>query len=258
MTMNDSINYKNQPMFYRHQYKTKTTLVFLHGWGQSMIMMEPFETYFQKDYSTLNIDFPGFGLSAPLNEAWTIYDYANAVEALLEELQIENPIFVAHSFGARVALVLAHRLQPQQMILTGAAGLKPKLSLGTHIKVRAYKLLKIGLRIPVIGPKLIPFKTFFGSEDYKQTQGALRQTFVSVVNEDLGKLLKEIPTSTLLIWGDKDDATPLWMGKTMEKNMKDAALIVFENDDHYAYYHQRIRTIRIIDTFIKQNKEVNQ
>lgn len=256
MTMNESFNFKNQSMFYRHQYKTKTTLVFLHGWGQSMIMMEPFETNFQKDYSTLNIDFPGFGLSAPLNEPWTIYDYANALEALLEELQIENPIFVAHSFGARVALILAHRLQPQQMILTGAAGLKPKLSLGTHIKVRAYKLLKIGLRIPVIGPKLISFKTFFGSEDYRQTQGALRQTFVSVVNEDLGKLLKEIQTSTLLIWGDKDDATPLWMGKTMEKNMKDAALIVFENDDHYAYYHQRVRTIRIIDTFIKQNKEV--
>jgi pimeloyl-ACP methyl ester carboxylesterase len=74
-----------------------------------MIMMEPFETYFQKNYSTLNIDFPGFGLSAPLNEAWTIYDYANALEALLDHLQIKNPIFVAHSFGARVALILAHR-----------------------------------------------------------------------------------------------------------------------------------------------------
>jgi pimeloyl-ACP methyl ester carboxylesterase len=79
---------------------------------------------------------------------------------------------------------------------------------------------------------------------------------VSVVNEDLSKLLKEIQTSTLLIWGDKDDATPLWMGKTMAKNMKDAALIIFEEDDHYAYYHQRVRTIRIIETFIKQNKEV--
>lgn len=254
--MNDSINYKKQPIFFRHQFKTKSTLVFLHGWGQSMIMMEPFEIYFQKNYSTLNIDFPGFGLSAPLNEAWTIYDYANAVEALLDHLNIENPIFVAHSFGARVALILAQRLQPQQMILTGAAGIKPKLSLGTHIKVKAYKLLKIGLRLPVIGPKLIPFKTFFGSEDYKQAQGALRQTFVSVVNEDLNKLLKEIQTSTLLIWGREDQATPIWMGKIMEKNMKDAALIIFENDDHYAYYHQRVRTIRIIEAFIKQNEEV--
>lgn len=254
--MNDSINFKKQPIFFRHQFKTKSTLVFLHGWGQSMIMMEPFEIYFQKNYSTLNIDFPGFGLSAPLNEVWTIYDYANAVEALLDHLNIENPIFVAHSFGARVALILAHRLQPQQMILTGAAGIKPKLSLGTHIKVKAYKLLKIGLRLPVIGPKLIPFKTFFGSEDYKQAQGALRQTFVSVVNEDLNKLLKEIQTSTLLIWGGEDQATPIWMGKIMEKNMKDAALIIFENDDHYAYYHQRVRTIRIIEAFIKQNEEV--
>jgi pimeloyl-ACP methyl ester carboxylesterase len=254
--MTNLYNYQNQPMYYRYHHSVDKTLVFLHGWGQSMIMMEPLESHFQKKYSTLNIDFPGFGLSAPLNEAWTIYDYANALDALLDHLQIKNPIFVAHSFGARVALILAHRLQPQQMILTGAAGLKPKLSIGTHIKVRAYKLLKIGLRVPVVGTKLVPLKTFFGSEDYRQTQGALRQTFVSVVNEDLSNLLKEIQTSTLLIWGDKDDATPLWMGKTMAKNMKDAALIIFEEDDHYAYYHQRVRTIRIIETFIKQNKEV--
>jgi len=255
--MSDSINFKNQKMVYRYQPNSNHTLVFLHGWGQSMTMMEPLEEFFKKKYSTLNVDFPGFGLSAPLEEAWTIYDYADALEALLIELNIQNPIFVAHSFGARVALILAHRLNTQFMILTGAAGLKPKLSFGTHLKVKTYKLLKIGLRIPVIGPKLVPLKTFFGSEDYKQTRGALRQTFISVVNADLGKLLKEIHTSTLLIWGEKDDATPLWMGKTMEKQIKDCALIVYEDDDHYAYYHQLARTIRIIDAFIQPKKEVN-
>jgi pimeloyl-ACP methyl ester carboxylesterase len=251
MTMNEIYTYKNQEIHYRYHSNTDTTLVFLHGWGQSMVMMEPLEQYFKPMVSTLNLDFPGFGLSAPLNDVWTIYDYADGIEMLLKELNIVDPVFVAHSFGARVALILAHRLKTSKMILTGAAGLKPKLSLGTHLKVRLYKLLKIGLRVPVVGPKLIPLKAHFGSDDYKQTQGALRQTFVSVVNQDLGHLLSEIFTSTLLIWGEIDDATPLWMGKMMEKKMKDAALIVYDDEDHYAYYHHMGRTIKIIEAFIQ-------
>ncbi|MCD8573958.1 MAG: alpha/beta hydrolase [Erysipelotrichaceae bacterium] len=250
--MNEIFTFKNQDIHYRYHQKSDTTLVFLHGWGQSMIMMEPIEMSFQPHFSTLNLDFPGFGLSAPLNDVWSITDYADGIEALLNHLNVQNPVFVAHSFGARVALILASRLQPKQMILTGAAGLKPRLSLGTHLKIRTYKLLKIGLRLPFVGKHLLPLKTFFGSEDYKQTTGALRQTFVKVVNEDLSPLLKQITTSTLLIWGDKDDATPLWMGKTMEKHMKDAALIIYEDDDHYAYYHQLKRTIKIIEAFVQQ------
>ena len=250
MTMNEIFTYKNQALHYRFHSCSDTTLVFLHGWGQSMVMMEPLEQHFKPMVSTLNLDFPGFGLSAPLHDVWSIYDYADAIEALLKHLGIVNPTFVAHSFGARVALILSHRLKTSKMILTGAAGLKPKLSLSTHIKIRMYKLLKIGLRIPVLGPKLIPLKAHFGSDDYKQTQGALRQTFVKVVNQDLKELLSEITTSTLIIWGEHDDATPLWMGKFMEKKMKDAALIVYDDEDHYAYYHHMGRTIKIIEAFI--------
>jgi pimeloyl-ACP methyl ester carboxylesterase len=250
MTMNEIFTYKNQALHYRFHSNSDTTLVFLHGWGQSMVMMEPLEQHFKPMVSTLNLDFPGFGLSAPLNDVWSIYDYADAVESLLKQLGIVDPVFVAHSFGARVALILSHRLKTSKMVLTGAAGLKPKLSLQTHLKIRMYKLLKIGLRIPVLGPKLIPLKAHFGSDDYKQTQGALRQTFVKVVNQDLKELLSEINTSTLLIWGEHDDATPLWMGKLMEKKMKDAALIVYDDEDHYAYYHHMGRTIKIIEAFV--------
>lgn len=252
MTMTMTFIYKNQPIHYRYQPSDKTTLVFLHGWGQSMAMMEPIEHHFKTRVGTLNVDFPGFGLSSPLLNSWSIYDYADAIQNLLIHLEIKNPVFFAHSFGARVALVLAWRLQPSKMILTGAAGLKPKLSIATKLRIRVFKLLKIALRIPVVGIKLAPLKAYFGSEDYKQTSGPLRQTFVSVVNEDLSRYLKEINTSTLLIWGERDDATPLWMGKTMVKYLKDAALVVYEHDDHYAYYHQLLRTITIIEAFITQ------
>ena len=41
--------------------------------------------------------------------------------------------------------------------------------------------------------------------------------------------------STLLVWGDQDDDTPLWMGRRMEELIPDAGLVVLEGAGHYSY-----------------------
>ena len=48
-------------------------------------------------------------------------------------------------------------------------------------------------------------------------------------------ILKNIKSPTLLIWGDKDTATPLYMGKIMEKEIADSGLVVLKNTGHYSY-----------------------
>lgn len=58
---------------------------------------------------------------------------------------------------------------------------------------------------------------------------------------------------TLLIWGEHDDATPLWMGKRMEEEIKDAGLVVFENDGHYAYWNQLNRFHAIVNVFLEED-----
>ncbi|HAH95005.1 MAG TPA: alpha/beta hydrolase, partial [Dielma fastidiosa] len=42
---------------------------------------------------------------------------------------------------------------------------------------------------------------------------------VQVVNEDLTPVLEKIKVPVLLIWGECDDQTPLWMGQKMEALM---------------------------------------
>src|SRR5690606_15776253 len=53
------------------------------------------------------LDFPGFGRSDMVPAAWTVGDYARFVAQVADELAIDRFAIVAHSFGARVALVLA-------------------------------------------------------------------------------------------------------------------------------------------------------
>ena len=74
------------------------------------------------------------------------------------------------------------------------------------------------------------------STDYQNASPVMRQTLIKVVNEDLLGLRAARLCPTILIWGDADQAeTPLWMGRTLEATIPDAALIVHEGAGHYAY-----------------------
>ena len=89
-----------------------------------------------------------------------------------------------------------------------------------------------------------------GSEDYKAASDVMKGVLIQSVERDLSPLLPKIANETLLVWGEKDQATPLWMGETMEKAMPNATLIVLEDEDHFAYFHQPKRFLAILEYFI--------
>ena len=78
------------------------------------------------------------------------------------------------------------------------------------------------------------------SSDYANA-GPMRPTLVKLVNEDLTPELPRVRASTLLIWGDQDDATPVSDGETMERLIPDAGLVVFEGAGHFSYLDQAQR-----------------
>ncbi len=200
-----------------------------------------------------NIDFPGFGKSEEPKETWGCEDYTGFLRDFIEVNQIEEPVFIAHSFGCRIALRYAALYPVRKMVLTGAAGLRDKRGMDWYLRTYSYKL---GKKILSIGP-LQKYKEQFsnkvGSEDYRNSSGVMRSTFVKVVNDDVRDLLPSIKTETLLVFGEHDDATPVEKGKEMEKLMGNATLVIFEGDDHYAYFHQADRFNRVLDAFLKED-----
>ena len=73
------------------------------------------------------------------------------------------------------------------------------------------------------------------SRDYLEASEAMRGTFRAVIAADLTDRLPRVRASTLLVWGDQDDDTPLWMGRRMEELIPDAGLVVLEGAGHYSY-----------------------
>lgn len=238
--------------YYTQQGEGKDVLC-LVGWGQDSQMFQPTADHLADCFRVTVVDYPGFGQSESMHEAWDVDGYVQWLDALLKVLDVKDPIIIAHSFGARLAIKYQLTRPVHKLILTGAAGIRPKRSLDTVLRIYSFKVLKQIFKLPFLVKYQEPLRKLFGSEDYKAISGVLRASFVKIVNEDLTPYLKHIEVPTLLIWGDQDDATPLWMGKKMEKEIKDAGLVIFENDGHYAYWNQLSRFHAIVSVFLEED-----
>lgn len=231
-------------------------LLMLHGWGSNLHAFDGLIDHLAQDHRVIAIDFPGFGNSPEPSEAWDIRAYARMTGALWDALAIENPIIIGHSFGARVALILAAERTVDQMILTGAAGIKPKRTLSYHVRVNAYKIMKRIASLPgvdkVLGDFMALYQKHAGSKDYRDASPIMKQVLVKVVNDDLTHLLKDIKASTLLIWGEDDTATPLKDGELMSRTIPDAGLVVLKNAGHYAFLDQPDQFRMIVDAYLKE------
>lgn len=214
-------------------------VILLHGWGQNAYMMKFIQDHLSENYRVLNLDLPGFGESEEPKQAWSVAQYAQFIHELALTYQMEEPILIAHSFGARIALRYALSYPVKKMILTGAAGIKKKYTIDHYARVYAYKLLK-----------RMHIKTNLGSSDYQNASMIMRGVLVKAVNDDITPRLSSITPQTLLVWGERDTQTPLWMGKEMEQRMPNATLVVLKKEDHFAYFHQSFRFLRIVDAFL--------
>ena len=207
----------------------------------------------------INVDFAGFGQSEEPTEVWGVEEYTRSVEALAKEEGIENPILVGHSFGGRVSIVFASRNNTRKIILTDAAGVKPKRSLTYYRKIYTYKLLKrlapIFLGKERAQQLIEKRRAKAGSSDYNNASPRMRAILSKVVNEDLCHLMPKISAPTLLFWGENDTATPLSDAKRMEKLIPDAGLVTVAGAGHYAFLENTPLFLRVVESFL--SKEIS-
>lgn len=224
-------------------------VLLLHGWGKECTheLMMPVARRIQELRTCYVLDFPGFGQSSEPTEAWSVTEYTNAIVEFMDATGIKKADLVAHSFGGRVGLLLA-ATQPKRVnrvVITGGAGLIPRRGIKYYWRVGLHKLGKrlravawINRALKAAGVDLDARAQNAGSADYREASAQMRQVFVRVVNQNLRPCLARIQAPTLLIWGDRDDATPLYMGQIMEREIADAGLVVFEGGGHFAYLEQ--------------------
>ncbi|WP_394985058.1 alpha/beta fold hydrolase [uncultured Helicobacter sp.] len=210
-------------------HNPRGVLVFLHGWGSNKELMKlAFEKSFE-DYVHLYIDLPGFGASTNEQILHTC-DYANIIKSFLSYIRThlsgldsQEFIMVGHSFGGKVATLLAK----EQLILLSSAGIVTPKSIKVRAKILLAKLCKkLGIRA-----------SFLRSQDAHNLNEAMYQTFKNVVNEDFSQSFKQCRAQAHIFWGKDDSATPLSSGEKIASLLPHSRFFVLEGD-HYFFLKQ--------------------
>lgn len=233
-------------------------ILLLHGWGSNITLFKNIVDMLSPYMRVVAPDMAGFGESDEPKKPWCVDDYVDFIGTFCKKLGITPTVVLGHSFGGRVIIKAVTRekpmLTPEKIILTDSAGIKHKQSMVSKIKTRTYKMGKAVMSTAPM-KKLFPdavenMRKKRGSADYLAASPVMRATLVKVVNEDLTYLLPAIKQSTLLIWGDKDDATPLSDGVKMSELIPDSGLVTIEGAGHYAFLEGWFTFSRVLTSFL--------
>lgn len=201
-------------------------VVWLHGWGCDGTIFAPIAERLPNLCNYL-VDLNGFGKTAPPPvSGWSVGDYATELHRFLVNNGLSSVTIVAHSFGCRVATVVAANFPNDvaRMLFVAPAGLR-RFSLRRWWHVRVYKWKK----------RLGRLDETHASADWLACDQAMRNTFVKVVNEDLSRYAKRIACPVLIVNGRQDQATPLSHAQKLRKLIKNSSLVEIDGG-HFVFF----------------------
>lgn len=247
----------NAEIFYTASGDADTpAIIWAHGWGQNGAAFEQMIQPFTKSAKHYAVDFPGFGESPEPPESWGTEDYADAMAQFIKENITGKVLWVGHSFGCRVGLQIAARHPEliERMFLIAGAGLKRKRPLHKQLYFKAriltYKLLKKLSLINLVSKDWLT--RTFGSRDYQNSSGIMRQVFVKVVNEDLSPQARAVACPVTLVYGENDTETPPEIGQRLNKLISNSEMVHLSGQDHYSVLAQgRHQVAPLLKKFIE-------
>ena len=217
----------------------------MHGWGADSSSFDWIKNHITgKTLHIANLD--GFG-GEPAPDDPTVQGYAKRLGEYIGKNKLTNVVLVGHSFGGRVAIEYASANKIDGLVLVDSAGLKPKFSLNRSCKIARYKIAKTLAKWRLVSKDKL---SKYGSADYSACDQKLKKVLVCAVNYNQSKLLKDIKCPTLIVWGDQDKDTPLYMAKRLNKGIKNSGLVVLPGAGHFSFLSNPAGFAKIIDYFV--------
>ncbi len=210
-------------------------VVWLHGWGRRAQDFAAVANALARDgVASVALDLPGFGSSPAPTVAGGARHYAEMLAPVLRGLGDEPLVLVGHSFGGRIATVLASR-EPalvRALVLTGVPLLRRSSVSAPPLTFRLARWLHH--RGVVSDAAMESARRRHGSSDYALARGVMRDVLVATVNESYEEELMGIVAPVAMIWGALDSETPLATAtKAVTLLRGQHSLRVLENVGHF-------------------------
>jgi pimeloyl-ACP methyl ester carboxylesterase len=185
-------------------------VVWLHGWARrGQDFADSARELSDQGISSVALDLPGFGSSPLPTVAGGARIYAQLLTPALVELAQEPLVLVGHSFGGRIATVIA-ATNPELVrgvVLTGAPLVRQASSAKSPLRYRIVRALyQKGL---LSDARMEDARQHFGSADYRNAHGIMRDVLVATVNESIEPELGLVRAPVSMVWGRSDLEVPL-------------------------------------------------
>ncbi len=236
----------------------KPSIIILHGWGLSAKRFAPLASALtNKGYRVLVPDFPGFGDAPMPPKPYTLSDYVSFLESYIKEKKLNSVVLIGHSFGGRVSLKFCMQERPELrgLILTGTPGVTPVPRKKLFVFITLAKIGKFFFSMwpfSLIAEKIRAWYYYVvGAREFYRAEGVMRETFKLIVQEELVSAMSHVSVPCLLVWGQLDQITPVWIAKKMNEEIKDSKLVLIADRDHGVPYKDPDLFVSHIETFLK-------
>ena len=227
---------KNLEVNYKIIGEGKPMLI-LHGWGSSSDRwVKVSEILAQSGLQVIIPDLPGFGKSQEPAIAWNLDNYAEWVREFSQKIpELKNEfILLGHSFGGAVAtkFTIKYNQKVKKLFLIASACVR-KYTVIRKIWYRLAKIIKVLSFLP--GYDLFRqavYKFVLRKSDYPNVSGAMKEIYLNVISEDLSYKINFLKTPTILIWGDRDESTPLVQGRFIQSRIPHSVLCIIPGATH--------------------------
>jgi len=237
-------------------------ILILHGWGSSSDSWTQVQQLLaEKGYQVVVPDLPGFGKTDAPKEIWGVEEYAKFAKQFADLLisdinKSQKFVLAGHSFGGQTAIQFA-TIYPEkldQLVLIAAAGVRrtpgvlKKLVMGTA-KIASFLLYLVPSQELRNNIKHAMYMAIRRS-DYVRTQGIMRDVFKKVITQDLTAKFSKISIPTLIIWGDKDELTPVQDAYLMDELIPNSKLEIIEGGKHALNFQMPEKLSKILYDFL--------
>ncbi|NPC72000.1 alpha/beta fold hydrolase [Corallococcus exiguus] len=228
----------------------RSTVVFLHGRGNSATHWFPYLTVLARHHRVLALDLPGFGQSTPADvHVRSAEDAVRFFTAPVEEalgMLAPGPVsVVGHSLGGLVALELTLRgtVPVERLVLVDAMGLGPEMPSASRLFFRAgperlarnlgpwamARMLPppptpLGEKLGQLGYELLSVPG--GRPEAAQAFNALVPLTGSLFHRR--ERLGEVKVPVLLIWGERDETLPVSLADEAARGLPRARVVRVE------------------------------
>jgi pimeloyl-ACP methyl ester carboxylesterase len=229
-------------------------LLLLHGWMSSLKSFDALARQLSANARVIRFDLPGFGESEIPKTPWHIADYATFAAHVCTKLDIQPAAIIGHSLGGRVALkgFADGTFSLPKAVLIASAGVADRKTLRNWSFKMIAKAGKAATAIPpftLLRAKLRRKLYAAAKSDYASA-GAMTQTFLNVIGENLAPIAPLVAVPTLLIWGDEDQTTPLDEGIRLQALMPNAKLDIIEGAGHFVHEEKPEEVAKLIKDFV--------